>query len=233
MDNLELDFLKALNEFTTPSDTGFTKLNPIEKLITLSKKYGNDWVAWESETLFLAIDKDFCPGFSTDINQSQRDMVNALKTMCATDDFWDDTHIYEKCCLALDSQHVIFQIEQPLSPAQCLLGLEVADFIRKDSYDEDVCEYIAQCCRTRGIVYLPGKLSVAQDMLDKMKNDIELKNTVKHIWNKVMLPQAESNLGILNIEDIEFSEDDATDTQIVKMYIIVEYVRNILQEVTL
>ena len=227
MDHLELDFIRAMDKAPVSADAyQFAKLNPKEKLILLGKTYGREWVDWDNvETLFLAIERDFWPGFATNGEQEQRDMLNALKTMCRSDDFWDDSHIFEKCCLALDEATVIFQLEQPLSPAQCLIGLEVAAMIRGDTYDEDVQEYIAKCCKDRGLVFLPGKLSIAQDELDKMKNDVSLKDMTKNIWTKVFKAKANELGEIPEIDELELDEDNATDWQICKLYSTIEYTR--------
>jgi len=235
MDHLELNFINTMGDAPVSADAyQFSKLNPKEKLVLLGRKYGREWVDWDNvETLFLAIGRDFWPGFTENAEQEQKDMLNALKTMCRSDDFWDDTNVFEKCCLALDSATVIFQIEQPLSPAQCLLGLEVAASIRTDTYDEDVQEYIAKCCKDRGLVYLPGKLNIAQDELDKMKNDINLKEMTKNIWTKVFKVKANELGDIPDIEELELDEDNAADWQVAKLYSIVEYVRQKLGGVEL
>ena len=160
---LELKFLDGIKNVPSAKEKAFITLNPIEMIKTLTAKYGKDWIIWDNvETLYKNIESDFVPGYSrNEVYWMHKDFINALKVMCRSDDFWIDWMVFEKCCKGVSQEVVDFGTIQSCSPGQCLLGMKVAEFIRNEEFDPEVKSYIAACCKSRGLVYLPESLSIA------------------------------------------------------------------------
>ena len=223
---LELKFLDGIKNVPSAKEKAFITLNPIEMIKTLTAKYGKDWIIWDNvETLYKNIESDFVPGYSrNEVYWMHKDFINALKVMCRSDDFWIDWMVFEKCCKGVSQEVVDFGTIQSCSPGQCLLGMKVAEFIRNEEFDPEVKSYIAACCKSRGLVYLPESLSIAQKELDSLGNDLELKSKSEQIWSKIITD------GRIEPEEIMLTEDRPEDNQVAKMYAIKKYVDEKLGE---
>jgi hypothetical protein len=225
LDDLDLAFIEELQKIPYSTETVFSNLNPIQMIKTLTSKYGHDWVVWDNvQTLHHAIDRDFIPGFSS--NQKywvEKNFVNALKVMCHSDSFWLEYEVFEKCCHSLDKNIVMFGISQPCSPAQCLLGLKVANFIRNHEFNPEIISYVASVCEFKNLIYLPEELSIAQTSLDLKNKHPKLKEDTKRIWELLKNKNAE-------IVDISMNEDNQVDWQIMNIYAITQYVKEKMEE---
>jgi len=145
----------------------------------LNENHGKDWWDWEPETVWqtLAVEQ----GIAAD--QELKDLVMALQIAVTTNYPFESWNVFEKVTCAFNQNDVDFHVIQPPEIDEIAFTVSVLRTLRGEStpYEDEVLGYIAACAKHSGIVYLPPELypSRAQEFLDKLNNDLELKARVQ------------------------------------------------------
>lgn len=142
-----------LSNFVTRPDA-----HPVALTILLTDKYGPEWIGWESETLWLTMEK----GGMTPSNHS-RAKVQAVRTLLSGRPFFDRWEVFHFCCQAFNNNLPDFDVARPASVPQLFHAIWVADQLSKDpKYSDEVRRWIAACCLTEGVIFLPHPIDFAQ-----------------------------------------------------------------------
>jgi hypothetical protein len=136
--------------------------HPVALMLVLMEKFGVDWFDWEAETLKQEILSTFK---ATSISEHNWQKIQAVRTLTQTVGFWSEWHIFEKIIQSLNNNVPRFDIAQRCTLAQLMAGVDIANQIREEQYDEEVQRYIAACALDEGVVFLPPPLDFAQRVL--------------------------------------------------------------------
>lgn len=127
-------------------------LSPLKLFGFLNEHHEQSWWDWEPETLWtvLGVEHGIQP------TEALRDLVMALQTIVSTAAPFEHWHAFEKVGHALCGTSVDFQVVQPLEPDQVALTCKILAAIRpQEKYEPEVLGYMAACCHSAGMVYLP------------------------------------------------------------------------------
>lgn len=156
-------------------------IGPLSIYEKLNDLYHKSWFDWEPETVRQTLVHDWPEALSDETVSA----IQALQVLVTTNSAQEHWHIFEKVGHALNLGHVDFSTSQPLDIHECALALKIINKVRpKSDFDPEIWHYIAACAKTAGYVYLPEEFfpKEAQDALDKMGNDLSLKNAVESSW---------------------------------------------------
>lgn len=180
----------------------------------LMENFGSEWIAWTPETIRKSV-------FDKAGNEVLENKIQALALCISTDTPWLEWHIFENVGKAFNHQVPNFGIIQPLSPGECAVAMEVMAGLREpdEVFSSEVLIYIATCCYTDDLVYLPSEmqLGLAQDFLDNLSYNFDLKPRVKELWDKV-----KSSPKIL---DLQIDDTDVVQVQVGKLVMINQYLK--------
>lgn len=154
--------------------SGVSALN-VYKL--LNDNYGSDWHDWEPETLWQTLELEHAIKPSEEI----KNLVQALQVICNTNFPFEDFSVFENIVHALNMSPVYFGSIQSSELDDIAMAIKILKLIRpKEEFEDDILGYIAACAKKAGVVYLPGDLfpEECQEFLDKIGNDLELKEKV-------------------------------------------------------
>lgn len=118
--------------------------HPVILDVVLLKKYGPEWLGWETETLRRLIPQDFKSNLS-ELNISK---MNAIKTLHLVDTYWEDWEVFLWCSMALNGIFPDFEVLQAPTVAQCLVSVDIANHLRDDMpWGAEVKTFIEVCFR--------------------------------------------------------------------------------------
>lgn len=180
-------------------------------LMALRTLCGPGVLAWEPESIWLTLERDF----GIDLPEDARDKIQAAITLVVNPSFFWDNIVFQRTTKALNGELYSPESLQECHPAHMNWAVYEARVIRghdpdtEDSeafieLDEDVQQYIAVCLNRAGMVLPPHYLSQVADNLQGMipaENHAEIA-TVKKRWqhlDKEGLPERvfqETFLGI-------------------------------------
>lgn len=164
----------ATKELTKEGSAGVIKIYD-----TLNEHYQKTWWDWEPETIWKTLTVEH--GIEAD--RELKDLIMALQTVVTTHLPLESWHVFEKVSCAFNQNDVDFRVIQPAEMDEIAFTVAVLKHIRGEvtPYDDDVLGYIASCAKLSGFVYLPSDLypARAQEFLDRLNNNMELKNKVK------------------------------------------------------
>jgi len=149
-----------VNPFKLEADTELVVLVEI-----MTKKYGVEWVAWETETLRSEILKDF-----TDVSELAFQKVCAGQLALAHDMCWKEWEVFEKVCAACNHMFPVFSFTQPPEPEDLVIAMATLNHIANNEYSEEVKKYMVAACLNDGLLYLDGPLSICSDYVDDYMN---------------------------------------------------------------
>jgi hypothetical protein len=145
------------------------RVNPLVLVNELNKKYKQDWVHWEPETLWHTIEADY----KTKILPESEDKIMAVRVLLSNDTFWVCWEVFEKICAALSGRVPSFGTRDDLSVGELSLGVSIAGRIKKREFEHEVMAYVAVEAKQEGYVLLPKPLAFAQDILDSLSSNTE------------------------------------------------------------
>jgi len=123
--------------------------HPLVLDLALLRKYGPEWMEWESETLEWRIPQDFRTASVSDLNMSK---IMAVKTMHFVDSFWERWEAFLWCLMPLNGMFPDFMVMQVPTAAQCLVAVDTANKIRQDvPWSDEVKNYLAVVFKHDGI----------------------------------------------------------------------------------
>jgi len=143
----------------------------------LNDAYERAWWEWEPETLWQTLKLEH--GIET--TDELKNLIMALQLTVKTNQPFENWHVFEKVGHAFNFNPVNFSLLQPLEPHEAALALALLRKIRGDTpYESEICGYLAASAKNAGLVYLDPEIFTAncQAFLDKMGNNIHLKNAV-------------------------------------------------------
>ena len=130
--------------------------HPVVLDLALLRKYGPEWMEWESETLRWQIPQDFRTSEVSDLNIQK---LQALKTLHYNDTFWQRWEVFNWCTQPFNYCYTDFEILQPPSTAQMMVSLDTAARVRADvEWSEEVQEFMKTACRFDGVFCPPEPL---------------------------------------------------------------------------
>ena len=138
--------------------------HPVALTMALMEKFGVDWFEWEPETLRQEIIKTFR---ATSVSEHNWQKIQAVRTLTQSVGFWKEWQIFEKIIQALNNNVPRFDITQRCTMAQLMAGIDIANQIRHEEYDEEVHRYVACCAMHEGVTYLPPPIDFAQRVLSQ------------------------------------------------------------------
>lgn len=124
------------------------------------KKYGTNFVDWESETLKEAVKDDF--GNYGEVTWQK---MQAGRLLLKNDACWKEWEVFEKVCCAVLGEFAIFSQTQPPEPEDIAITLTVLNDIAMHEFHKDVIGYIASACLYDGLWCLPDVLVIAQQAI--------------------------------------------------------------------
>jgi hypothetical protein len=193
--------------------------DPIVLNKVLNQAYGDTWIDWEPETIFKTIQMDF-GAVPTVLNKNKIMAVSALRNSSTLLDSWD---AFQNLCVTFSGRIPNFHFMQYISPAEICSTLSkvkrITDSLNPGS---EVRGYIAVICMNEGLCFLPDSLRVAQDFLDSMGNDTELRDKIHQKLVSITDHQ------VMDPEDntVELSEDPV-DVGVAKALAIISASRNL------
>jgi len=150
----------AINLFQHPD------IHPVILDLCLLKKYGPEWLYWETETLRWRIPQDFRTS-SSDRESSVSDLnigkVQAMKNLHYNDTYWQRWEVFNWCTQPFNYIYVDFEIMQPPSTAQMMVSVDTARHVRSDvSWTDEVKTFIREACRFDGVFCPPIPLDFVE-----------------------------------------------------------------------
>jgi len=142
----------------------FHDAHPVVLTMVLLEKFGASWMEWEPTTLKQEILDTFK---ATSISEQNWQKIQAVRTLTSTVGFWKEWHIFEKIIQALNNNIPRFDIAQRCTLSQLMAGVDIANTIRKEVYNDEPQRYVAACALDEGVTYLPAPLDFAQGKLSR------------------------------------------------------------------
>lgn len=142
----------------------FHDAHPVALTMVLLEKFSAEWLEWEPDTLKKEILETFK---ATSISEHNWQKIQAIKTLTSTVGFWKEWQIFEKIVQALNNNVPRFDIAQRCTLSQLMAGVDIANTIRKEVFDDEPQKYIAACALDEGVTYLPTPLDFAQKRLSE------------------------------------------------------------------
>lgn len=124
----------------------------------LDKAFGEEWTAWEPETIVQELFRVFrvVPIYAV------REKIFALQTFLVTHAFWDSVLTFEDIVLAFGDRYVDPGLLQGCLPEELAYGVVVANQVQKAEFSSDVSLYIRSCHHNAGVLVYHEALRFAQ-----------------------------------------------------------------------
>jgi hypothetical protein len=185
--------------------------HPLRLRDVLQAKYGDEWLAWEPETLWWAIRRDF-----GSLSELARNKIHALRLAVKSYAPWCDWDTFEKCGLAWNDSVPLFGAYQPMAPSQVAFTIEVLKALHADATPEhEVAAYEAMILDENGFVYAPAEwFPGAQALLDRKSEGAPLKARVEQAWE---------HLKERDLSSVEWRAGDPVDLHVAKLYVVRSY----------
>ena len=130
--------------------------HPVVLDLALLKKYGPEWMLWESETLAWRVPQDFRTTNVSDLNMHK---IEAMKTMHFVDSYWQRWEVFNWCTQPLNGMYPDFETLQVPTVAQLMVSVDIAARVRTDvEWTQEVKDFMIQACRFDGIFCPPEPL---------------------------------------------------------------------------
>jgi hypothetical protein len=142
----------------------FHDAHPIALTLVLMEKFKTEWLDWEPDTLKREILETFK---ATSVSEQNWQKIQAVRTLMSTVGFWKEWHIFEKIIQAFNNNVPRFDISQRCTLSQLMAGVDIANTVRKEVFDDEPQKYISACALDEGVVYLPPPLDFAQQKLSE------------------------------------------------------------------
>lgn len=146
------------DKFSKETIFTYTYTHPAVLDIVCLSKFGYDWYGWLGETIAQEIKLSFNATISR-VNWSK---LMAVKTLHVVDTYWEEWEIFEKITNALNGISPAIGIVQGLDTNQVINGVEIANLIRKETFNEEVARYVAACLVHDDVHYAPPPVDFAQ-----------------------------------------------------------------------
>jgi len=129
--------------------------------------FGKDWWSWDHEALYESISYHFGPqltkGGTVGISELTRNKLQAIRTLHGSDGFWKSWNVFTVVLQPLVNNIPDFAVLQEPTTAQLLAGVDIANQAVDKPFSAEVASYVAACCLSDGVWYLPAPLEFAQE----------------------------------------------------------------------
>jgi hypothetical protein len=123
--------------------------HPVVLGLALLKKYGADWLGWESETIELRVPKDFQVKEISHLNLSK---IQSVKTLHLVDSYWQRWEVFLWCTMPFNGLFPDFEVMQVPTVAQCLISVDTANRIRTDvAWSDEIKAFLSAVFQHDGI----------------------------------------------------------------------------------
>lgn len=140
-------------------------------------KYGDSWLAWDPQTLWMEIEDDF----HVQVSDEVRDKINALRVLLTARDFWEDFSVFEKIIIAFNDRYVDTEHIQVCLTEELGYGLTVANAIVVRPFSQEIKVYIQGCCKETGLLVYHRSFAFAQPPYTGELRD--LAQEVRKVWD--------------------------------------------------
>lgn len=143
---------------TSRSIFSHPEAHPVALDMVLLKNFELEWLTWLPDTLFHEIEHTF----KTSIADVNRVKILAAQTLHVTDAFWHQWEVFEKTIWALIGIPPRLGIMQPPDLSILMAGVDIADSIRKEKYEDEIARYCAAVFMHEHVHYAPEPLDFCQ-----------------------------------------------------------------------
>lgn len=153
----------APRQLTSRSVFSHPEAHPLALDVVLLKHFELEWLTWLPETLFLEIERTF----NTSIAEVNKLKILAAQTLHVIDTFWEEWEIFEKTIWALNGQVPRLDTIQPPDLPMLMAGVDMANSIRQESYNEEISRYCAGVLLYENVHYAPEPLDFCQKYVEQ------------------------------------------------------------------
>jgi len=140
--------------------------HPMKLVKELMEMFGEDWLEWEPEMLWLEIKDER----GKEPTRPVKDTIQAMLSLLRTESFWQEHHVFLHMVEALNGRSPDFSMLPEPSPEELAFAVTVANEVRDSNpvkspngevvaagvyYGNDVVNTIATCLFLSGLVYAP------------------------------------------------------------------------------
>ena len=187
-------------------------INPLKLKIEMDRLIP-EWLDWDLSTILQTL------GPITSVIENK---IHALRALIKSpDNFMNDTVVFEKICLALNGEEVLFSILQTVSPSQIFHCLDIAKDLVSDLFnnlDNRIKYWIGAKCIESGLFVALPQFSFLQPYINELTKVKLSDETIKKILKKY--------------EELRFSlpvhllEENEVDIQVSKLLTISNILRD-------
>lgn len=135
--------------------------HPVVLDLALMKVFKLEWFPWLADTLFHEIEREF----KTPIAEVNRLKLMAAKTLHVTDAFWTEWEVFEKIIAGLNGVVPQMELMQPPDLPMLFAGIDTANSIRQEPFDDEVKRYCAAVILNEGVTYAAPPLEFCQEFI--------------------------------------------------------------------
>lgn len=134
----------------------------------LNEKYEDEWLWWDSATIYMELRDDF----TCEPSSETMDRVSAVQLLMTTGEFFTRLEAYLNICNTLTSGSPAFSIFDPVSSAEAAWGLAEVSFMREFlPFSPGIKAYIRTTLNTEGLY--PDYPDIFSDVLGKRPADAD------------------------------------------------------------
>ncbi len=161
--------------------------------------------------MWWALRRDYGP-----VGDVARNKISALRVAVSTDLPWLDWDTFEDCGLSWNDIVPVMGTYQPMTPMQTAFAVHVLRTIRPDEeFSAEVKAYIAAVLDDHGFVFAPELFyDGAQELLDRKKWLVGLRNDVESAWEQVKG---------MDPETIGWNPENPLDIHLLKLSVVQRY----------
>jgi hypothetical protein len=137
--------------------------HPVVLDFVLLKQFGTTWFSWLPDTVLHEIEREF----KTSIAEINKIKLLAAKTLHVSDAFWDHWEVFEKMILALNGLVPRMGVMQPPDVPLLMSGIDIANTLRKETFNEEVSRYTAACFLYNELQYAPEPCDFCQQYISQ------------------------------------------------------------------
>jgi hypothetical protein len=119
-------------------------------------------VEWEPDTLKSEILSEFN---ATSVSENNWQKIQAARTLFQSDGFWREWEVFEKIIQSLNNNVPRFDISQPCTMPQLMAGIDIANALRIEEFNDEIQRYVVACALEEGVTCLPDGLAFAQEIM--------------------------------------------------------------------
>ena len=134
--------------------------------LILLRKYGPDYIGWETETLRQQLESDY-----GEVGELSFQKACVAQIINAHDIAWKEWEVFEKVCAAINHEFPIFSMMQPPEPEDIAITLNTLNKTASNEYSDEVLRYITAACINDGTWYVEDGLSIINELLDEYYQD--------------------------------------------------------------